>query len=192
MLAFSHDARPADWLVSAGDDPFSLLEFGPAGFDSYARVLFLADPEYAGQPEAEGAELPGNPTAIDVLEQTVEALLSLTTTPDEGYFCVWDSGVSEVPAEKQQHALVDIPHRRSFLIEGSLRELHNWHRDLGLNAYDRPSFIWPRDRAWCIAADVDSHWAGVGGSGEAITSLERHPSLHCVRALRSAEHPRYR
>ncbi|NTV38513.1 MAG: hypothetical protein HGA51_00935 [Demequinaceae bacterium] len=80
------------------------------------------------------------------------------------------------------HARLEVPQRDSFLIEGPLSGLSRWYDDLGLNPYDHPSFIWPADHAWCIAADVDPHWAGVGASAAAIERLLAAPGLDCVAA----------
>lgn len=38
------------------------------------------------------------------------------------------------------------------------------------------------DRAWCIAAEVDPTWAGVGATAPAIARLLETPGLDCVAA----------
>ncbi|WP_084130793.1 hypothetical protein [Demequina sp. NBRC 110055] len=45
----------------------------------------------------------------------------------------------------------------SYLAEGPLGDIATWHHTLRLDAYDSPSFVWPRDRAWCNAWDLDPH-----------------------------------
>jgi hypothetical protein len=41
--------------------------------------------------------------------------------------------------------------------------------------------VWPADHAWCIANDVDPHWAGIGASVAAIDELLADPRLDIVR-----------
>jgi hypothetical protein len=45
-----------------------------------------------------------------------------------------------------------------------------------------PAFIWPADRAWCVANAVDPHWAGIGADVSAIDELLADPRLDVVRA----------
>ena len=54
-----------------------------------------------------------------------------------------------------------------------------------------PAFIWPADHAWCIANDVDPHWAGVGADGSAIDELLADSRLDVVPADRSQDQPYY-
>ena len=45
-----------------------------------------------------------------------------------------------------------------------------------------PAFIWPGDRTWCLANDVDPHWAGIGADSAAIDELLADPRLDVVPA----------
>jgi len=54
-----------------------------------------------------------------------------------------------------------------------------------------PAFIWPADHAWCIANDVDPHWAGIGASVAAIDELLVDPRLDIVRDDPNQEQPYY-
>jgi hypothetical protein len=55
-----------------------------------------------------------------------------------------------------------------------------------------PAFMWPADHAWCIASDVDPHWAGIGAATAAIDELLADPRLDLVPALPSEIQPAYR
>ena len=191
MLKYSGDVTHGDWIVRSDIDPNRLITFGPAGFDAYARLRFLPDPAYVGQEEGDVEVEPSAPTKLEMLVHAADALVAFTGTPDHGFFCVWESGVTSPTAMPREHARIAVPLRDSFLIEGPLSELSAWFDDLRLEPYDHPSFIWPADRAWCIAADVDPSWAGVGASATAISHLLVVPGLDCVAADPAAPVARY-
>jgi hypothetical protein len=192
MLSYSGAVEAADWIVHSAIDPGRLITYGPAGFDAYARLRFLRDPAYVGEPEGgtEPLDIPPR-MQLETLVRAVDALIPFTGSPDRGFFCVWDSGVPMASPMPREHARVEVPLRDSFLIEGRLSELAAWYDDLGLYPYDHPSFIWPTDHAWCIAADVDPHWAGVGASATAMERLLSVPGLDCVASDPNAPVARY-
>ena len=192
MLRYSGAVAHADWIVHSDTEPGRLIAFGPAGFDAYARLRFLRDPAYVGEPEGGTDPLDISPRMqLETLVRAVDALIPFTSSPNPGYFCVWDSGVPMTSPVPRGNARIEVPLRDSFLIEGPLAELGAWYDNLGLNPYDHPSFIWPADHAWCIAADVDPHWAGVGASAPAISLLLAVPGLDCVAADPAAPVARY-
>jgi hypothetical protein len=55
-----------------------------------------------------------------------------------------------------------------------------------------PAFIWPADHAWCVANDVDPHWAGIGADTSAIDQLLADPRLDVVAADPRQDQPAYR
>ena len=55
-----------------------------------------------------------------------------------------------------------------------------------------PAFVWPSDHTWCIAADIDPHWAGVGASARLIERLISDSRLDAVEADPAEEQPAYR
>jgi hypothetical protein len=55
-----------------------------------------------------------------------------------------------------------------------------------------PAFVWPADHAWCVAADIDPHWAEIGASAPLIERLSGDPRLDAVEADPTAEQPAYR
>ena len=85
--------------------------------------------------------------------------------------------VPERPAEAPQ---VVVPHRAYWLFRGPLSEVGagdtaaGWPDGTRLDAAE-PAFVWPADRAWCVAKDVDPHWAGIGGPGALVAELHRGP-----------------
>jgi hypothetical protein len=92
---------------------------------------------------------------------------------------------------------VDVPNRSYWLFRGPLAEVGAWDRARGWPASHRldgaePAFVWPGDRAWCVAKDVDPHWAGIGGSAALVAALVGDPRLDVVPADPTEEQPHYR
>lgn len=170
-----------------------LITFGPADFEVYARLRFIPDPSGPGQAEAD-VDIPD-----DHLPDIAQARLALhqlsrfTDTPQKCYFCVWD-GYSDIdlPPAVRGGRLVDLPHRRYALLDGSLADLDTWEQALGVQGpCPPPAFAWPADRRWCFASDVDPHWAGIGAEQAAISALVHDSRLDVVPARPDAVHPAY-
>ena len=92
---------------------------------------------------------------------------------------------------------VQIPHRNYYLFRGPLRDFGDWGTADYLPGRPRtdmpnPAFIWPADRSWCLANDVDPHWAGIGASTAAIDELLRAPGINITRANPTEPQPKYR
>jgi hypothetical protein len=99
---------------------------------------------------------------------------------------------SDPPAPK-----VVVPHRAYWLFRGPLAETGTWDSaeawpgHCQLDAV-QPAFVWPADHAWCVALDVDPHWAGIGGGTPLVDQLVADPLLDVVPADPGAEQPFYR
>lgn len=90
--------------------------------------------------------------------------------------------------------VVRLPHRDYYLFTGSLDEFGDWGPDLPLGPGGRapePAFVWPADHAWCIAHDVDPHYAGIRAEPAAIRGLLHQPDIDVVPADPSQEQPHY-
>ena len=57
---------------------------------------------------------------------------------------------------------------------------------------DAPAFVWPPDRTWCVAADIDPCWPAIGASAPLIERLTSDPGLDAVEANPAHEPPAYR
>ena len=83
-------------------------------------------------------------------------------------------------------AIVGIPNRNYYLLQGGWSDFRDWgalqREDASPSSVPVPSFIWPADHAWCIARDVDPHYAGIGATPAAIQELVDVPRLDVVRA----------
>jgi hypothetical protein len=187
------DTSPANWLVQSRTSAQQLITFGPAGFEAYVRLRYIPDPIAPGQEEAD-ADLPADhPSDIVQARRALHRLAPFTTTPQECYFCVWE-GYSDIllPAEALRGPLVDLGHRRYALFRGALHDIDHWENDFGGGQpIAPPAFVWPADRRWCFAGDVDPHWAGIGAGRAAVDALVGDPRLDVVPADPRGSQPQY-
>ncbi|MEU4423096.1 hypothetical protein AB0F81_20925 [Actinoplanes sp. NPDC024001] len=182
-LTLCTDLSPADWIAGSELPWNDLVTFGPAGFGAYARLRFLPDPVRSGQNEndAEGQEW-----RDEQLPRLFEVLATATTTPGDCYFAVWDGFARAVPRVTVAEApKLEVPARDYWLFRGPLAEAGNWGAAAGWPGHydlddEEPAFVWPADRAWCVARDVDPHWAGIGGDAALIERLVADPRLDVV------------
>ncbi|MDZ7933063.1 MAG: hypothetical protein U5N21_24775 [Rhodococcus sp. (in: high G+C Gram-positive bacteria)] len=167
----SSDPSAADWLVHADRDWRDLAVRGPLGYESYARLRFIPDPAHPDQREGQ-ADVPyDDRSETEQLAVVVATLARHSTTPGDCYFCVWEGwGGLEVLGA----ARISLPERGAFLFRGPALDLLNWEQALdppGPEGLPIPSFLWPADRAWCIANDVDPHFATIGAGSAAIQDV---------------------
>src|SRR5215218_1488514 len=127
MLQYCNNVSAADWIVQAQIPYEQLINFGPPDFPAYARLRFIPDPTKPGQDEAD-AYVPGD--HVPEMQQTrlaLEHLRRFTATPEDCYFCVWEGyGDLNLPPSVLDGPMVAIPHRRYFLLHGSLADLDSW------------------------------------------------------------------
>jgi hypothetical protein len=91
---------------------------------------------------------------------------------------------------------VVVPNRAYWLFRGPLADTAIWDTAEGLPGQFRldaaePAFIWPADHAWCVARDVDPHWAGIGGHTLLINQLIADSHLDVVPADPTMDQPFY-
>ena len=204
-LAVCSDLSPADWIV-ASDIPWPrLVTIGPSGFAAYARVRFIPDPIREDQRETE-ADLDASPDEVDQWRSLLGLLATSTADPDNCYFGLWDGWGFPEPARRWPTFGVPrgarLPARSYFLFHGSLSEAEIWGGGAPANAgiwglpeFSRggaPAFVWPSDRTWCIAADIDPHWAAIGGSVPLIDRVIGDLRLDAVEADPADKQPTYK
>lgn len=91
---------------------------------------------------------------------------------------------------------VVVPNRAYFLFRGPVYDFGDWGAADAWPGQPRlhmpdPAFIWPADHTWCVANDVDPHWAGIGGEVSAIDELLADPRLDVVPADPGRDQPSY-
>jgi len=187
-------ASAAAWITSSGLAWHRLVAWGPPGFDAYARLRFLPDPLYPGQSEVD-LEPGAPPPEHELLRTTLDVLKQHTGAPDDVYFCLWDGwGPDALSPSVLSGSRVVVPNRSYFLMHGTLSDFGDWHAPSrghpGADLPD-PAFVWPADHSWCIANDVDPHYAGIGASRTAIEELLAHAQLDVVSADPRIEPPHY-
>lgn len=210
----------AAWITGSDLPWQQLIAFGPAGFEANARLRFLPDPVHAGQPEIEiDDDAPSEHellrATLEVLRQHTRApddcyfclwdgwgsdiyggagarILNLgegTTRPAPQIAPAFPPSVLNGPK-------VVVPNRAYFLFHGTLSEFGDWGAAELWPGHPRshmpePAFIWPADHAWCIANDVDPHYAGIGADSTAIDQLLAHPHLDIVPTDPRMDQPHY-
>jgi hypothetical protein len=196
-LQYCNDVSAADWIVQAKIPPTQLVEFGPPDFPAYARLRFIPDPIRPGQTEADVDIAEDHPSDMQQTARALDHLRGFTATPDDCYFCVWEgySNFYSPPPSVLDGPMVTIPdrhipYRRYFLFHGSLSDLGSWDETFGISAQP-PAFAWPADHSWCLARDVDPHWAGIGAEQAAIDALLSAPELDVVPARPTEPQPTY-
>lgn len=184
-LQFEIDAAVGGRLQATFDaipseDQFSAAFLGPPGHETYARALELPDPRYPDQPEAEIDEATIDAflsSDTQIVRKVVEALSDPVDSSQRFTFLLWDGWGwdPKLPTDNRVH----LGGIRSYTpARGSLAEWREWMADQH-EAYE-PGHVWPDDRAWCVAFDVDAHFAGVGASASAIERLTHLPELTVV------------
>jgi hypothetical protein len=159
------DVSLAAWWAE-GDDPWDLLcTIGPRGYASYAQVLVPLD-------DTAAARVPAGPGNHDdrTLGAVLDGLAGHTATPDDCCWCLWD-GWGPLPVGPR----VSLVHREYALFRGPLGE--GWRWPVGVTDVAAPAAVWPADRAWFVAFDVDPCWLGVGASSDAVRALLADPRL---------------
>ena len=94
-LTLCSDLGVADWLVRSGTDAEQLINFGPSGFEAYARLRFIPDPSHPGQSEADVVVEAAHLSDIAQTQRALRILGRFSGSPSDWYFCVWD-GFSDV------------------------------------------------------------------------------------------------
>jgi hypothetical protein len=215
------DLSAADWLVESELPWRRLVGFGPSVFPGYARLRFLPDPAYPGQSENDvDFDAPDETAQLRIALETLarhtrtpddcyfclwDGWGDILEGGDSMRILDWTTGtVRRGPhiAPAFAPSVLDgpkvvVPARAYYLFHGRLADFGDWGAAEmwpGQPRLDMPSpaFIWPADRAWCVAADVDPHWAGVGADGAAIDQLVADPHLDVVRADPHEDPPYYR
>jgi hypothetical protein len=191
QLRYCSDMSAADWIVHAHIPWEQLVNFGPPNFPAYARLRFIPDPTKPGQAEADAYVADDHLPEMEQTRLALEHLRRFTATPEDCYCCVWEGYPIHFPPSVLDGPMVAIPHRRYFLLHGSLTDLTGWAEVLrGVGDFP-PAFAWPADHNWCFARDVDPHWAGIGAEQAAIDTLLNTPELDVVAAQPTKRQPTY-
>jgi hypothetical protein len=163
----ARDADAARWLLRSDVDWADIVTFGPPGFEVYVRIALTQDSEI----ETAADEAPG-----DAVREALQTLAAHTATPASAYAAIWEgwgAGPSAPLAPR-----VEIPHRTMLLFTGTVEVLRDapalaWYGSATAVAQE-PHLVWPEDRSWCLACEVDEEIEfTVGCTREAGQALAR-------------------
>lgn len=183
-LSWCADVSAADWIAESAVPFATLVTFGPDGFEAYARLRYIPDPQRPGQKEMD-VDLPDDhPSDSEQAARALNVLAGFTATPRECFFAVWE-GYPDLPLPRDV-PLFEVPNRRFALLSGSLDATRAFFADK-----QPPAYVWPADRRWCFTSDVDPHWAGIGAPGAAIDALTVAPIFDVVPADPARVQPFY-
>jgi hypothetical protein len=198
-LRFEPDVSAADWLVQSTAPWNQVCSIGPDGFAGYARVFHVSR-------ELQDADVQSVEGDLDPARfaRLIDALAPRTTTANDCLCALWDGfgelyggeavvsflGLDSGPRQVAQPAFpqavmsgprVELPHRRYLLFRGSLDQAGDWGAREVIPGYstgiNSPNLMWPADRAWFVATEIDMPWTGVAGSAELIADLVATPGL---------------
>ncbi|WP_159081302.1 hypothetical protein [Nocardioides sediminis] len=133
------DASPASWLLRRDVDWMHLVRLGPPGFAAYVRIALPTDLE------------------SDPVRDALSVLAGHTTTPDTAYAAVWEGWAGTPPPPGAPR--VPVPNRTMLLFTGPVEVLRDapalmWEGE-SAGRMQEPHLVWPEDRAWCLACEVD-------------------------------------
>jgi hypothetical protein len=179
--AWARDGSPVRWESVAawsGRTAHSLVQF-----DRLTRPLNgdrVAAPPFERRPD-------DGPMPRNVLGPLCEALAAHTTTPEECFVGLWEGRRLLEPGVRTLR--LGMPGQRLQLIfEGPLEAVHDneWTNYDGTLVQEGPNCMWPADRAWFVASDVDQDSTYFGGSPRLLEALVADPRLE-VWAARSTD-----
>jgi hypothetical protein len=113
------------------------------------------------------------------LAALIEHLAAHTTTADDCYVGIWHGFGWLDRADLASTMELRLDQRTVLVRRGPIRTAHEvgWrHRD-GTFVSEAPTLMWPADRSWFVAGDVDLDSTYLGGSTDLINSLLADPSL---------------
>lgn len=152
------DAAEATWLLARPVAWWDLVRYGPPGFAVHVRVAFEA-------------ARPGD-DSYDAVQDAL-TVLAAHTTSTRAYAAIWEGWGGRAPAPRAPR--LAIPERAMLLFTGALDAMRfapslAWHEEpVG---YTPPHLVWPADRSWCLACEVDEELAfSVGCTREAAAAL---------------------
>ena len=186
-----NDPSVGDWIKDSLDEwiwgeTLKLDSIIPHGFESYISIRNAEDDSGHGK------------ISPQVMSDLIEVLNKFTqpSTPCyigfwEGYG-IWDTPgyfvlggdhedarrLSEahfvtLPDGSESSPKLELPNRNYILMRGILSE----SLKLGSGTWDwfipqSPNLLWPPDRSWCVAAEIDFNVSLIGGSASLIEHIE--------------------
>jgi hypothetical protein len=127
--------------------------------------------EWEGQPGVFDQPPETGSLPPELLEPLLDVLARHTGAPGACYFAVWD-GLAWLPPEVRSAPTFSVARRTYHLLTGpveAVRELADAWQPFG--APQSPNLWWPRDRAWCVATEVDLKTTYIGADHSCAQEL---------------------
>ncbi|MCY4095052.1 MAG: hypothetical protein OXG05_07990 [Gammaproteobacteria bacterium] len=106
-----------------------------------------------------------------------------TSEPTNCWFGIWD-GFSIKSIEERNAPMFHTPNRSWYVFQGPLQSIAKSFNDSAL--FHQPAnFIWPDDRSWCLASDIDSEATYLGGSEKLIALVLANKRLDAISVVPS-------
>lgn len=156
-----HPIRWAEVAAWSGGTVHALVQWVPM---ARPRQPASSAPPFLAAP-ADGRLLPATLAAL------CEVLANHTTTPDECYFGIWE-GWGWIPDEAKSAARLELPERTHLMFRGALSDVQLiGSRVGGCFRQESPSVMFPADRSWFVATEVDFDSTYLGGSRELVEAV---------------------
>ena len=215
-LRHEPDVSVADWYVRSDAAWTTLATLGPPGHEANARVHLDLDedgrtdhevfadlmtvaarhtrtPERAwfglwdGWGDIDGGSSAGMLSAMGHHSSWFPRLFTAPKPPPTT--AAFSPDILDAP----RLLLGDDGDRSYLLFSGPLTAWGRWGArpiapDWPARTISEPNLVWPDDRAWFVANDVDPDWIGVGGPEALVAELVRHPAL-LVERVPYVTHP---
>lgn len=130
---------------------------------------------------------PGDAEAPN-LRAALATLASFTTTPEHAFAAVWEGWTGRDLAPRAPR--IPVPNREMLLFTGPVGVLRDapslaWFGTV--TGYAEPHLVWPADRAWCVACDVDEEVEFTVGCGTDAARALAEALPGAVRRVRYGE-----
>jgi hypothetical protein len=138
------------------------------GDSEFHSVAFPARPPSSPRPW-QGRGVPEGSMDASDLAALVAILSGFTTSGDDCWMGIWEGygPIAGLDVDDDHYPLVETANRSYHLLHGPVEEARDAHDDMGRG----PNLLWPSDRAWCVATDIDMDSTLVGGSAELVAQL---------------------
>jgi hypothetical protein len=161
----------------------------------FPGITGSAGPHYDSQPGVWNDQPEEGSMPKEVAIRLAAILKAYTGKPKSCWFAVWEGfGILKLPRDASKFS---IPGRDLFLLSGPLEAVTEslyvgasvdeasvmcWPDDpsveevteapdLGEWWYQSPNLWWPKDRAWCVATEIDFESTYVGGSAACVQAI---------------------
>ena len=174
--AYLDTGLPVRWSTVAswtGRTVHPLMQFERIANLNEDPGYFYKDPPWGSLPEHGSIPEPECRTLVSVLRE-------FTSTPEECFFCLWEGYGNIDTRLYKASSRVRSPGRDYLLFRGPLDAVMSFLNRVDGFWGDSPNVWWPKDRAWCVATDIDLFDSYVGGTEDCIKAILNNPALEAL------------